>query len=138
MVKWSEGRQIEQKTRSRKYVTKMPLIQREKTVLSISGAGSVEYQYQVSTVMQGTMAGEGVDWQKLGLGKLATSTKAEYIPCKSAISLLGIYITKLLYTCTKKFNIRMFVAALLVITIKRKQSKCPSTVACLYSGMKHN
>lgn len=49
MVKWPEGRQIEDK--SRKCVTKIPLIQREKTVLSISGAGSVEYQYQVSTMM---------------------------------------------------------------------------------------
>ena len=51
MVKWPEGRQIEQNMRSRKCVTKIPLIHREKTVLSISGAGSVEYQYQVSTMM---------------------------------------------------------------------------------------
>lgn len=51
MVKWPEGRQIEQKMRSRKCVTKIPLIQREKTALSISGAGSAEYQYQVSIMM---------------------------------------------------------------------------------------
>lgn len=78
-----------------------------------------------------------VDWYK-HLGKLATSMKAEYIPCNPAISLLGIYITKLVHTCIIRFNIRMFVVALFVITIKWKQSKCLSTVVCLYSGMIHN
>lgn len=71
---------------------------------------------------------------------LALSTNAElYVYSATHQFNCWVYTQrKLAHTSTKRFNVRMFVAALFVIAMNRKQPKYPINLVCLYSGMIQN